>query len=547
MARWLIGGIALVAWACLVLPLLPVTVDSDTLFAPLLFRDLFAWGGHLGEWNVPPAPCWFPDAALVWAALACGASDALALRIAAALLLGIGALGWVMLSARRAPTAAALATLFALCPAWSEPLLQIQAHGGVAALAPWLVWACRQRHLGLAVLLTVLLVGSDSLALPMLVLPLLLVLRGRRAVVLGLAAAGGYTVSALARSRPLLASYTDIDPTDAWRSLSALVHWLGSFVWQRPLACALLVIAIGSVLRAPRRDWIARFVWGAPLVTAATLVLFGQFLDDASARYLTPVLFGVPAYALGLATAQRTPRFSQVLTALALLAAILLRVQSGAAPPLRRSELLAPLERELAVRDLHSGVASYWDAKLLTSLSKRGTFLTALAPDRLAPYTWNANARWPLRFQPTFLFVEASHAAHAERLLGAPAERVPIDDHVLLTYASPEPLRALFAPYLVDFTEPGASAAFDVRLGDPGPSAYRGPNVVLPPGRYRIELASRAGAGAGSYRLRIGRGARAEGAWPAEISIDAPRPAPLLVEIDAPSQQVLGPRVTRLR
>ena len=271
--------------------------------------------------------------------------------------------------------------------------------------------------------------------------------------------------------------------------------------------------------------------------------MFGQFLDLAGARYVLPALLGMCCVAaIVVVDSAPEPRPATLgLTGLGLgLATATIPVASPA--PIGRSELLEPLERELAVRGLHAGAAPYWDAKVLTYLSRRGTFVTSLAPDRVLPYAWNANAFWSLRHPPEFLLVSSEDPTHerdALRLFGVPAERIAIGDRLLLTYPDPQAIRVHFAPYGVDFTVPGASASFPVSAGEADAArglVYRGPHLMVPPGRYRLGLASSLEpAVPGTYRIRAGRRARLEGTLPAleSLVLEVPRAAPLTIELYA--------------
>lgn len=548
-------AVAVAALFVAVASTLRVTIDSDTLFAVLLHQDLHTWGGHVGEWNLPPAPCWFPDIALVWTALSLGLSSVTALRVAGIGLLALALGGWVVIAERRAPMGIAIGLMVSTLPLLAAAGVQLEAHGGITALTPWIVWLVLRRRLALASVLVVLLTASDSLALATLVLPLALALRNRQSWRLVLAGLFGAGAGRLLRPRTLLASYMDIDPSDSWRSLLALGHWLRTMWGQQTWTVLWVLLALAVLVHAAwrRSSLPVRFVLWSLAITLGSLVSFGQFLDDGGARYVMPVLLSLVACALWQAT--RAVRLSarSVWSASGGLAvlAVTVYVRSLPAPPVPRSELLSPLEHELEARGLHYGAAPYWDAKLLTALSTHGIFLSALAPDRVTPYAWNANARWPLRFEPTFLLLPAADPTHeldARRLYGAPAERIVLLDHVILTYADPTRIARHFAPYLVDFSVAGAEAWFDARDGErTAQLGYRGPHVMLPPGRYRL-LLTRAPSSLlrGGYRVRVGRHARAEGDWPAELEIDVPRAAPLLVEIAAAADAVQAVTVRRL-
>jgi len=537
---------------------LRVTVDADTLYGPLLARDLREWGGRLAEWNLPPSAGWFPDLALLWGALALGVPGPRAMQLAGEVLLGMALVGWLVVARRRAT----LLVIFALGLVLVMPLsallgagVQLESHGGLAAAAPWTIVLGRSSRRSARcaqALLVAAVVASDALALPMLVLPFVALARThpRRSALTTLAAAlVGLLLATLLRERPVLASYLDVSPLDSWRSLVMFGRWVGHFVRHEP-ASALLVLASALVLLARGRvpgptQALARFALGSVVVTVATLIVFGQFLDLGGARYVLPALLGMCCVAaiVGVDAASKPRPAALGLTGLGLgLATAAIPVASPA--PVVRSELLEPLERELAARGLHAGAAPYWDAKVLTYLSRRGTFVTSLAPDRVLPYPWNANAFWALRHPPEFLLVSSDDAAHerdALRLFGVPAERIAIGDRLLLTYADRDVIKVHFAPYAVDFTVPGASASFPVAAGEADAAlglAYRGPHLMVPPGRYRLGLASSLEPPVtGTYRIRAGRRARLEGSLPApgSLVLEVPRAAPLTIELYAAS------------
>ncbi|MCY1020578.1 hypothetical protein [Pyxidicoccus sp. MSG2] len=490
--RWLHAG----AWVLLGVALAHVffrfsdgTLDpmelfnSDELYLPALYRDLFELGGRWAGWRLTPAPYFFPDMPLYFALQALSGSLVYATLLYAAVQVALLVLSTQFLVRTAAPPgAAALGQVVAVCVvagllvaygtgtfrvmqtsvlsaihfstvpmALAGLALALRTFRGDSRLAPWLLGV-----------LCFLASASDSLFAVVFTVPaglcLVLLAVARRPVpwrrlgaILGIL--GGATLlgfravrwSTLKRSG---SGYTKLRADAAWESLRQLGSLVVEQVQRSPGLTVLWVVmtlAAVAVLVARRRQWTAS---GSPRggvyavclfgvlalgTNVGAVVLTGLFRDDTCFRYL-PMSLLLPFLGLAFA-AGLVPRetWQRALGAVALGVVAVAWGGTFARNPWRTEgplvsgyypRLVACLDENRERHGLAWGVGDYWNAKFVSLFSRTGLWVNQVEGEgRVQP--WITNVDWYLarhgeRPDHTFVITERLDMAGFKRRFGEP-------------------------------------------------------------------------------------------------------------------------------
>lgn len=508
--RWLLAG----AWALLGLALAHVFFrasegalgtygffNSDSLYLPALYRDLFEDGGRWRGWHLTPAPYFFPDMALYFlldaltgpfqhAVIAYAAAQLVLLALATQSLVRTVAPREEAVVAQVAAVAvvAALLLLYAEGHFWMMYLSVLSAiHFSVVplslvGLALWLR-AFRDGSkgaLGLLALLSVLATASDGLfiitfTVPLTVSAAVLAWRwrphawkrlGAQVLLLALATGAGLRLAKKLAGRRASAEYTRLNLEliqEALRQLQAMAAEQLRGIPGVVLLWSVAVLAALAVVVARRKEWTAPDSprWGlyaACLFTLLSLgsttgavVLTGTFVDASAVRYLVVPLM-LPLLGLALVAGLARWRRRAAVAALVLVAgawgtAVLRRPWRTEGPLLSGfyPDLVRCLDENQARYGLGWGVSSYWHAKYVSMFSRTGLRVNQLHPDGL-PYDWINSRDWYLdpRGQYTFVITDELDMAAFHTRFGEPRERFRCDWLEVHVYgpALDAPLRA---------------------------------------------------------------------------------------------------------
>lgn len=428
-------------------------LDADALFPVSLYRDLWQRPYPVWGWNLPPAPSFAPDLALLFPWLAIftdlrWAYAAYALVLGAVFVLLLASLARALLddpkSTQAAPSRALLAavlgpTLVLLALAYESPnqlvlvdLLMPGFHGGSLVFTLALILLAADavarpkarpwRGFGLVYGLGIVGTMADALLLAQGIIPLVLALHliglnqpekgayRRLAAHLGVAGLSGLGL-ALACTKLGLGRYAagrgQFFAQSPWRSVQSFVQDLPAIASaEGPL---LLLTALGLVLislhllrhqalNAPQRLVYLTLAL-ATLLSPAAAVLNGGYDALPVIRRMLP-LFVLPGLAFGIIVQTllsiRTLHFFAV--AVALLLAIRQAPQAMLAfaddKPLSLVRDIDCLEQRLAEDwQLQDGLADYWRSKTINELSRLGLWTNQLTP-AAKPYAWINNPAW---------------------------------------------------------------------------------------------------------------------------------------------------------
>lgn len=490
--RWLHAG----AWALLGVALAHVffrfsdgtlepigLFNSDELYLPALYHDLFELGGRWRGWRLTPAPYFFPDMPLYFALQALSGSVVYATLLFAVVQVVLLVLATQFLVRTAAPPgAAALGQVVVVCVVAAllvaygtgtfSPMqftvlnaihfsvvlmslaalaLALRTFRGESRLAPWLLGV-----------LCFLASGSDSLFVVVFTVPaglcLVLLAVAQRPVpwrrlgvtlgVLGVSTLLGFRAARWLTLKRSGSGYTRLRADAALESLRVLQEVMAEQARLSPGLAALwvvMVLATVAVLVARCRQWTspASPRWGVYAVglfgvlelgtNTGAVVLTGLFGDSTCIRYLPlPVLFPF----LGLAfAAGLVPRetWQRVLGAAALGVVAVAWGVSFARNPWRTegplvSDYYPPLVACLdAHRERHGlawGVGDYWNAKFVSLFSRTGLWVNQVVHEGRT-HPWINNVDWYLgrhgeRSDYTFVIPERLDMAAFKRRYGEP-------------------------------------------------------------------------------------------------------------------------------
>ena len=414
-------------------PVRGIAFDTDALNIPTVVADLVSHHGSLSNWWLSPAPYLYPDALLFVPAHLLGSTAYV--RIVTYMALQLAALWWALLwTARRAghqrPQRFAAVTVAVL--AWAginstAPFNQLfvagfHAGGFIASL--FLVGLCigsaedhaftrRAYELGTISALTFMLVLSDSIVLvqtvaPLVVLLLLMAACGSRrrmrhvwtAGVLAVAAAAGHVayphLVAHPTRYPLVLTGEKISSNFA--AVRGLVSgYLGDHTAALPVLLVFAVVACVATIRVVRRLQRNRsvenlVVWCALSVVTTVAGVGLATTNEVTIRYFLPVVVLPLVGILLVATSPHSVTGGlSVLAALACTVAVVsgavrLTRDNGMQLSFRPAEITC-IDDAISSIDGRHGIAQYWDAKYVQSLSGLDITL-AQYMDNLLPMRW---------------------------------------------------------------------------------------------------------------------------------------------------------------
>jgi hypothetical protein len=411
--------------------------NADALYLPALYHDVLVRGGQLNQWYLTPAPYFFPDWLLYFAAraLAGDTYHALALLMAAQALALWGLM--VLLVRRHAPMlqalAAATAAIAVVCFAASRAaypyayvMLGSYHFGTFLMVLAGLLLLLRSAAIGLALLVALTMLSDRLYALQFLLpaIGMLILLRKdfpqwRR---LCLAMLAGCVIGVLLYKLKLLVpngvsmpwklapAFAAVRLQEMLAVFDALRGQCAPLAWYVALYYLLLLsLAPGTLLGQGRwrlataeAAWLGMFNLSA---SAGLVLVMALSSAPATTRYLIPmfvlplVLGPVLWFALWRVRQPVLLELAQsLLLGLAAVAGAGLAHTISAGGALKQEyypQPVACIDRVLAQYDLQHGFAGYWDAGWLAMNSHRRPSVAPVKPDllRLNWITTMANFR----------------------------------------------------------------------------------------------------------------------------------------------------------
>lgn len=462
-------------------------MNADYCYAPALLQDLLYMGGRLRDWDVPPAPYFFPDVFVYAAWYALFRNPCIALAVAGASFLTLFVGGWFLVARRlaRGTSVATIAPCLILVAGATlcsfncfldvtVSTLLITGHFGVTAMAPFVVLMtlsilapppgqapAKWLFFLLPVLLS-LLVFSDMLAVVQVILPVAAAsaavalkpapVRGRSVLLIAALGAGVLLGSVLlARiDRTASVAYLQFGFSAACAKAAAELgmEWIGQCVRERPLqvlpigAAACLLLARAALWfrdairgRSPPAGSVVVPVFAVASVisTAAGVLFAGRWMEG----YMSPLTVGLVFAAISTLSLIEFRGTSAQRVLLVLTAALGITVAINCAALLRIGEIRrysdgrAPwvrrLETQLSRLGLRCGVTDYWLARPVTLFSSEGVVMLPSTP-HLMPRDWISNRTWFDRYTPQFAYCA---------IRGDVPDRIP-EQEVLARFGPPE-------------------------------------------------------------------------------------------------------------
>jgi len=467
MSGWLAGIFLL--WRLWVWLLPRLDVSAAGLYLQDLLGRLLA-GGRLGTWDLPAAPCLFPDLGLAWF---CGSqhADPLAAQRLYGLLLGLlawASLAWLLrrlwaLGKAQSRVYAAMGMLLVLASsggALDRWLFPAQ-HGTawVACLALW-AWALRQKEKSdrwwgtlIGAVLAAALAASDPWFALWAVSPLgLLALRCRPGVWLRLGVASGLALGLAYVFRQALGQHSVSLAAPPWGQVAAQAWpgFSGAWAWWDarlgPLWPVLAASGFGLALWLwphPERQSGPRVLLLGWLVLALGGALLALRLDLPGMGWAYPLM--LPALLLPLLVAERWPDWSRVALMAPLLASLLFMAPgqglSGAAA---RSQEQAVWLRQSLPPDAHYGWAAPGPARALRLITQDALVLAPVltAKEGVQPVAWCGDrSLWSegaALERPQFVLLDGLDPGAVQEHLGKPAQVEEHGGSMLWIYHGPQ-------------------------------------------------------------------------------------------------------------
>jgi len=532
-------------------PLQAYLFHADSLYLPTLFANLFAGSGSLSDWYLTPAPYFFPDYPLYLVAYLLGHGPYQQILLFALLQSGLTVVAlYTVVRNSSDGYRFATATLIALLLIWlsvnaSEPYVELLTSAyhfgaflsGLAFVGAWLALerggdgGARRLLLPAMCLLAFLTALSDNIFLVQTIVPfvvtwVLLHRNGqgaRRLLTVPAAVLLAGILGSLAYKFVVIHSTrypTKLGVAQLGTSLNDLMEILSRLFVALPLlglvvtayflfgvACLVTTVRKRSFLDLPRP--LVLLVTFSMIGTAATLgaVLLVSNLP-VSPRYLIPALLWPVIISVLLLQHWLGTRFFWVGTYASGILALVLFASAVRMPthdnPGYYPEQLACIDKALAGKSLHKGIAQYWDAKHFQMFSQQPITLAQYVSD-MTPHKWITSERFYAEAYDFAIIAEdggEQFKLPEDKLVainGAPAERVACGNRTLLIYG-PNKLRLKkFMDQGSAFTWKGCelptlvgkpTAACEAEKSDPAQEGFLtfGPYDVLPAGEYAFEL-----------------------------------------------------------
>lgn len=471
-------------------PIHAYLVNSDAFYLPVLFDDLLARGGRLADWYLTPAPYFFPDFPLYLLAWLSGDGIFQQLTVFALLqILATGAALFLLagqaMSANRLLASTALSILFVWLGLHAgDPFVRVFSsahHYGafVAALLLLALWLSRDAggdgrpHPFVAsaiVSLTFLTTLSDALFLLQTVLPLMTVALLCRH---GAPRATAWRATLLLLLAPALAAMVSYrflvaHPTryktrlglgKLWANLDEMGTIASALFGPRPLLAAAVLLALlagaacivgllrGRPIGSLPRPVALLLAFATVSCGATVCVMLLSTNVQPVPRYLIaalswPLVAGLFALAHVLGRRFRHALWGVVLVFTALLASEAWRARDGQeVQGYFYPEHIACIDRALAAAGAERGIAQYWDAKLLQTLSRR-RLTVAQYTGTLEPMQWITSQRF---FGERYDFAIVAEQevpefrlprAQLDAINGEPVRTVHCGDRTVLLYGA---------------------------------------------------------------------------------------------------------------
>lgn len=401
-------------------------LNSDTLFLPSLLTDVFSNGGSLSDWSLPPAPYFFPDLAVFSLLHAIGIKpyyEILIFALCQAVLLLLAV--WLVGKSIKHPNpwlgASIVLTVLTYFAVSSNPLFDFVSGGpfvlmlssvfhfgvflsSIVFVAVWLGYnrltgdTHRFRHAMLLSGISFLSSMSDSFFIVQTIAPIVCVavmqtwiqkarIRDSLVMLLGpvLGALGGYFAYSHWMQNTTRPS-ASIGFAHAWQHLESIVAIFRSVIETYPALLVFLSLYIFLVFRSvyvilKRTSQNQTFAWlsvfsAISIAGCVASVSLLANIPTIGARYLIPAFFW-PVIISGLfATEYLSRGFSYFAPAIAAVFVGLLTwnslhlYRSNQSDDQSYPNEIACIDQTLEPFGVTNGVAQYWDARYLQSLSR---------------------------------------------------------------------------------------------------------------------------------------------------------------------------------
>ncbi len=526
--------------------------NSDALYLPVLFQDIFERGGHFSDWFLTPAPYFFPDYLLYLAGyLATESIEAQVLAFALLQIMCTTVALYCIAKAVENPHPASASIIISIFLIWlsvnaKEPFVELLTsafHFGaflssLILVALWLGLAKDQKTrsarlapaMGMCAVafLTTL---SDNLFLvhtiaPFFVASIVLQRAGRlqKRLALPIAVLGAAILGSLAY-RHIVRHNTRVSAEVGLTKLAPnahdLLHLAEGLFRQHPLVGALffihLALSAAAFAACARKKEFMRLPQPLLLLLAFSFLSQGSLITvllcmtniPIAPRYLITVLIWPLIVSMFTASRLLGRRSYWIGIASCLIPASLLLTEGMNSYKAKvgdpfYSDQLACIDKAVAARSLQNGIAQYWDAKYLQSFSRSKITLAQHAPD-LGEVKWITSEKF-FRDRYDFAIVSKNSATTgqlSERSItainGEPAEVLECGNYKLLAYGKNK-LR------LKKIVNPGDAYLWEActlptQIGVPTQTCAMeksdtrkkgfiayGPYEALPEGKYKFEI-----------------------------------------------------------
>lgn len=458
-------------------------VDSDTLYLPVLFKDVIDGSGHIEDWYLSPAPYFFPDFLLFW--LAYSVTDNVIWQMIVFGSLQVCALWWVggyclrNLDVVRADLVSALSVLALISMSIyginTYSLLFVSVHHiGVLLIGILVLGLCldivksshglnRLAKIGLVFILFILTNLSDRIFLAQFVGPivadaLLIAILDKEKRAIWIVLAGALLVGAVIGSWSygwLVTHPTRYGININWRLVvrnwPSLLKSLQDFYFTYTILTVILlvsnlIILVNFGLCLIKKHIGMAFVLGVVLLSffMVCLGLLVSDIVDFPIRYFIPSLFLPVFFIFSVISWTNLVQHDRYYVAIAV--CLLVSISSvfyyryNEITPIYNTELEC-IDSAVAENKLHYGIAQYWDAKFLQSMLKNPIALSQVNTN-LGSFFWITSEKF---YQSSYDFAIISNNAEPnykiradliKHINGEPTKIVSCGQRDILIYPS---------------------------------------------------------------------------------------------------------------